>query len=284
MPLAPGVDSTFDNLPFLQGWSNRLAPSSAAAPSAAKPLLAGQDAYADYIARLAARGEAAAMPVPGQPYEPQILTEMRDFAKQWQGIEAGGAPAAPTGAAETPAVPLAALTDEQIEQLRTSLPEIASLAGDNTSQFAEHVRRAEQALREGRFFEAESWFDVALYYSPGHPLASAGRVHSQIGAGKYRSAALGVRRLFEAHPELINSRYAADLLPDAERLRLAAEELVEMLDAAGGTIEAGLLLAYLGHLTQQRDLIERGLSDMARGEQGELAEVLRRVWLPSQEP
>lgn len=282
---AAGVESTFDGVSFMQGWSNRLAPISAAAPSAANPLLAGQDAYADYIARLSARGDASALPEPGQPYEPQILTEMRDFAKQWQGIEAGGAPAAPTGAAAAPAVPLAALTDEQIEQLRTSLPEIASLAGDNTSQFAEHVRRAEQALREGRFFEAESWFDVALYYSPGHPLASAGRVHSQIGAGKYRSAALGVRRLFEAHPELINSRYAAGLLPDAQRLRLAAEELAEMLDAAGGTIEAGLLLAYLGHLTQQRDLIERGLADLAREQaQGELAEVLRRVWLPSEEP
>ncbi len=287
-PLAPpaaGIESTFDGVSFLRGWSNRLAPSSAAAPSAAAPLAAGQDAYADYIARLSNRGDASALPQPGQPYEPQTLEGMRDFARQWQGIDAEEPPAAPTGAAEPVAPPLAALTDEQIEQLRTSLPEIASLAGDNTSQYAEHVQRAEQALAEGRFFDAESWFDVALYYSPGHPLAAAGRVHAQIGAGKYRSAALGVRRLFEAHPELINSRYAAGLLPDAERLRSAAKELTEMLDTAGGTIEAGLLLAYLGHLTQQNDLIERGLAELSRQQpQEDLAAVLRRVWLPAAEP
>jgi len=283
-PASRGIESTFDGVPFMQGWSNRIAPASAAAASAGAPLIAGQDAYADYVARLAARGDTSALPPSGQPYGQQAITEMRDFARQWQGI------APPTTGGEAPALtatlaPIASLTDEQVASLSTPLPAIASLAGDNSSQFAEHVRRAEAALAEERYFDAESWFDVSLYYTPGHPLATAGRVHAQIGAGKYRSAALSLRLLFESHPELINSRYASTLLPSPQRLGAAIEELKEMRDQPGATIEADLLLAYLGHLTDQRELVQQSLDGLVRTQpDGPLTKVLRRVWLADEDP
>lgn len=275
-----GIEGTFDGVSFMRGWTNRIAPASAAAPSAAEPLRAGQDAYADYIARFAARGEAPAMPQPGQPYDAQAMTRLRDFAQTWQGVAPeGGTGVRPDLPPLSPLNPLATLTEEQVEQISVPLPEIVSLAGDHASQFAEHVRRAEAALAEERFFDAESWFDVALYYTPEHPLATAGRVHAQIGSGKYRSAALGLRRLFEAHPELINSRYAPGLLPPLPRLVTASEELTEMLDRAGETIEAGLLLAYIGHLTQRGDLVRAGLADLEHKQPDDaLQRVLSRVW------
>lgn len=275
-----GIDGTFDGVSFMRGWTNRISPESAATARAASPLLAGQDAYADYVARFAARGEAASTPQPGQPYDAQAMSRLRDFAQTWQGVApAAEASAPPDLPPLSPLKPLATLTDKQIEQISVPLPEIVSLAGDNTSQFAEHVRRAEAALAEERFFDAESWFDVALYYTPDHPLATAGRVHAQIGAGKYRSAALGLRRLFESHPELINSRYSPGLLPPLPRLVTASEELTEMLDRPGETIEAGLLLAYIGHVTQREDLVAAGLDDLERKQpEDALANVLRRVW------
>jgi hypothetical protein len=282
-PASRGIEGTFDGVPFMQGWSNRIAPASAGAASAGAPLIAGQDAYADYVARLAARGDTSTLPPSGQPYGPQAISGMRDFAQQWQGI-APPAEGSEAPAPEAPIAPIASLTEEQVSSLKAPLPEIASLAGDNSSQFAEHVRRAEAALAEERYFDAESWFDVSLYYTPGHPLATAGRVHAQIGAGKYRSAALSLRRLFESHPELINSRYASNLLPTPQRLEAAIVELGEMRDQPGATIEADLLLAYLGHLTNQRELVQKSLDGLERTQpDGPLTKVLRTVWLADEE-
>lgn len=278
--LARGIDRTFDGVAFAEGWTNRIAAQSAASPSAAEPLLAGQDAYADYVARLTApRGQ---LPEPGQAYSAENISGMRDFSRDVLGISAPGGVEAPI---QPPASPLESLDETRLNQLTQPLPPIKTLAGDNTSQFAERVRLGETALSEGRFFDAESWFDIALYYTPQHPLALAGRAHAQLGSGKYRSAALGLRRLFEAHPELINSRYESNLLPPPERLDAIAAELEQMIARPGAAIESGLLLAYVGHLTDRPELIEKGLTDLAaRQEDDALGPVLRRIWLAEPKP
>ena len=273
--LARGIDRTFDGVAFREGWSNRIAPPSAASASAATPLLAGQDSYADYIARFTAGNAAAPLPQPGQPYDEQTLNTMRQFSRDWLGI----------GAAErdlpNPSTsPIVSLTDEKVAEISRPMPAIARLAGDNSSQFADHVRLAETALSEERYFDAESWFSVALYSTPDHPLAIAGLVNAQLGAGKFRSAAVSLRRLFEAHPEIINTRYERNLLPRPDRLAAAADELKAMFAQPGATVEAGLLLAYVGHLTDQPDLIVQGLDELdARQPDDALSGVLRRVWL-----
>ncbi len=277
--LARGIDRTFDGVAFREGWSNRIASASAASASAATPLLAGQDSYADYIARLTARNAAAALPQPGQPYDVDTVRTMQQFSSDWLGIEEG-VNGLSTVSPDGPPSPIASLTDEKVAEISRPMPAIARLAGDNSSQFADHVRLAEIALSEGRYFDAESGFSVALYYTPDHPLAIAGLVHAQLGAGKFRSAALGLRRLFEAHPELINMRYESHLLPKADRLTAVAEELKAMFDQAGATVEAGLLLAYVGHLADQRDLIAQGLDELESTQPDDLlTNVLRRVWL-----
>jgi hypothetical protein len=212
------------------------------------------------------------------------MKDIRQFSKDWMGIDAEQqAPKAPSIDVST--TPVAMLSDEKIKQISQPLPAITTLAGDNSSQFANHVRTGEKALEEGRYFDAESWFDVALYFTPDHPLALAGRAHAQIGAGKFRSAAVGLRRLFETHPELINTRYEANLMPQAERLNAVATELQEMFTRPGATVEAGLLLAYVGHLAEQRELIVKGLDELdAKQPDDALAGVLRRVWLAAPQP
>lgn len=280
--LTRGIDGTFDGVSFREGWSNRIAPISAASPSANEPLLAGQDSYADYVARMSTRNTAQNLPEAGQPYSTDAMAKMRQFSKDVLGIDTE---AQMPSVGPAPANPLEALSADKLNQISQPLPPIASLAGDNTSQFADHVRLGETALAEGRYFDAESWFDVSLYYTPDHPLAIAGRVHAQLGAGKYRSAALGLRRLFEAHPELINTQYASNLLPRADRLNDDASELAEMLTRPGATVEAGLLLAYIGHLTNRPALITQGLDDLDAKQPGDpLTGVLRRVWLNSDQP
>ncbi len=280
--LTRGIDGTFDGVSFREGWSNRIAPVSAASPSAAEPLLAGQDSYADYVARMSTRNAPQRLPEAGQPYSANAIATMRQFSKDVLGIDTE---AEVPGVGPAPASPLEQLSADALNQISQPLPPIASLAGDNTSQFADHVHLGETALADGRYFDAESWFDVALYYTPEHPLAMAGRVHAQLGAGKYRSAALGLRRLFEAHPELINTQYASNLLPKADRLDEDASELTEMLTRPGATVEAGLLLAYIGHLTNQPELIAKGLDDLDAKQPGDrLVDVLKRVWLATPAP
>lgn len=273
--LARGIDRTYDGVAFREGWSNRIAGASAASASAATPLLAGQDSYADYIARLTAKSTVAPLPQPGQPFDADTLSTMQQFSKDWLGIEAGvsGLPSASPR-------PLASLTDEKIAEISRPMPAIGSLAGNHSSQFADHVRLGETALGEGRYFDSESWFKVALYDTPDHPLAMAGLVNAQLGAGKFRSAAVGMRQLFETHPELINTRYEANLLPKPERLATLIDDLNALFTQPGATLEAGLLLAYVGHQIDRRDLIEQGLDELdAQQPDDALGAVLRRVWL-----
>jgi hypothetical protein len=98
-----------------------------------------------------------------------------------------------------------------------------------------------------------------------------------------RSAAFNLRQLFESHPELIATRYGADLLPPADRMDWLQSELQRQIDRNASGLEAGLMLAYLGHQVESRQLVRYGLAvaEEAAPLDG-LVPVLRRIWLHGQ--
>lgn len=156
---------------------------------------------------------------------------------------------------------------EAVEMLREGSGTVESLTpqpageGDAPSAYAAQMAQAEGLLRSGRYFDAEGAFTRALALQPGDPLASVGRIHAQIGAGMYLSAAVNLRKLFEDHPELVGVRYSPDLLPRPDRLDAVAVQLREL--AAGETDRprmVGGLLAYLGYQRGTRDDLEHGLA------------------------
>ncbi len=148
------------------------------------------------------------------------------------------------------------------------------------TRFYELMSRAEEHLRSGEYFRAERGFNSALRFTPGHPMATAGLAHSQIGAGLYLSAALTLRGLFTFQPEMIDASYEAGLIPDQERLLTAITTLEQRLTLERQRGNNAFLLAYIGNLTKDRRIVETGLAAMAESlPKDPMPELLRAIWL-----
>jgi len=161
--------------------------------------------------------------------------------------------------------------DRLLEQARQLLGE-APLRVDNLLEkdgdrdiFAAHMERAQELLAEGRWFEAEERFSAALRARPGDPMAAAGRVHAQLGAGMFVSAAVNLRNLLRGYPELMNAKFDAALLPQGNRLNAIRAQLRDRTERDTGIArDAGLLLAYLGHQTGSAEDVRDGFAAVRR--------------------
>ena len=206
--------------------------------------------------------------------------------------EGPGAPTAGTTGSQTPGTtgtqqpgaeqpaqaPAATLEDfgivlhhgERIEHLSAGTPD----------RFNELLANGEQKLREGDYFAAERSFDRALRFTPGHPMAMVGAAHAQLGAGLYLSCAYSLRNLFSKQPEMIDVTYAAELLPNSERMDAAVAALKDRLRDQADRDSHGFLLAYIGHLRGDRVLVEQGLGAWAQADRtSKLLPLVRSIWL-----
>ncbi|HVZ94288.1 MAG TPA: hypothetical protein VG797_07250 [Phycisphaerales bacterium] len=135
-----------------------------------------------------------------------------------------------------------------IRLLKTDRVNVDTLKTDSgNSAYDRHMREGEASLASGAYFDAEERFTAAIAVRPGDAMAAAGRVHSQIGAGLYVSAALNLRNLYRAYPEMLFAQFDAKLLPSGERLEKVRAQLRERMKPEELMArDAGLLLAYLG--------------------------------------
>jgi len=160
--------------------------------------------------------------------------------------------------------------------------QIDELTPAERTRFADVMSRGEGLLGDGQYMLAESAFDRALRMVPKHPKALAGLVNTQVGAGLYLSAAVNLHQLLAAHPEMIDVRYGERILPSAGRIEIAVGALRNRIARSDRTERAdfGLLLAYLGHQTENRELVREGLDAMrAADPDGAMTAVLEAIWL-----
>ena len=166
-----------------------------------------------------------------------------------------------------------------MDVLDHDLPAVRTLAGDSEDAFSELLREAESLIRAGDYFDAEAAYRRALVLRPNHPLARVGQAHAQLGAGLTRTAAANLRALFEAHPELIATRYDPRLLPAARRLAQLDEQLRKLAES-GDRPDAGMMLAYLGFQIDSPRLTRFGLAlAETQTPRDPLWPVLRTIWL-----
>lgn len=144
----------------------------------------------------------------------------------------------------------------RIDTFRPAAPTV-----DQTA-YAAHMQAAQTALAEGRFFDAEDRFARAMSAMPGDPMAAIGRVHGQLGAGLYLSAASNLRQVMRDHPELSAARFNVTLIPGDARSQKIAEQLRIEIDRASKRLgrDAGLLLAYLGRIRGDNAMRDDGLA------------------------
>ncbi|MFZ9913721.1 MAG: PT domain-containing protein [Phycisphaerales bacterium] len=157
---------------------------------------------------------------------------------------------------------------------------ISELSKDDQRRVGEIVRGAEEALRRGEYFSAESRFRQAQDMASGNPLTEVGIAHSQIGAGLYLSSALTIRNMFLRHPELIDAYYDPALLPTGERLDRAMKYMREKITRGDDRPGYGLVLAYIGHQLKDKAVVEEGLSAIQGSPTLDAeSQLLRGVWL-----
>ncbi len=169
-----------------------------------------------------------------------------------------------------------------------TVPTVRSLTatGADTTVFGRQLRDGEAYLKAGRWFDAEESFTRALNRQTGDPMASAGRISAQLGAGMYLSASVNLRALFSAHPEMAAVRFRPDLFLSGNRLQevqlyLRDESLKERAFAR----DAALLLAFIGYQTNNPrevknafDAFDRNSMSLAVGPDP-LVEMLKGAWL-----
>ena len=157
---------------------------------------------------------------------------------------------------------------------------VESLGRDDRRRVDELVKQGENALREGDYFRAERRFEQAQALAAENPLAEVGIAHAQLGAGLYLSSALTLRNLFVAFPELIDAKYDRALLPAPDRLDKAVQVMRERIVRGDDAPSYGLMLAYIGHQTGDRKMVEEGLALMTGTEKLDTArKLIEGVWL-----
>lgn len=190
--------------------------------------------------------------------------------------------------------PKVAARKKQLEMLQEALmgmdEDLAphALVGEEAAggdRYVASMQRGAEMLKTGQWFDAEEQFTMALATRPGDAMAAAGRIQAQIGAGMFRSAAINIRNLYRAYPELIPVRYQQSLLPGGERLELLKRQLSERarLDTPFA-IDASIVMAYLGHQIEDADLRDAGFARLDEinasigATRDPLIELLERVW------
>ena len=152
-------------------------------------------------------------------------------------------------------------------------------------RFNDLIVAAEQRLGSGDYFWAERRFNRALRFIPGHPLATAGMGHAQIGASLYLSAALTLQSLLAFQPEMIDVQYGAGLLPSQKDLDRAVSILTARIQGDVDLDRYGFLLAYIGHQLDRQDLVQAGLDAMRRGgADRSFTQLLAEIWGPTPMP
>lgn len=234
----------------------------------------GEDVYADMLRRL--RGEVTE--------EKPVQNRLVDPPKEKDTGEDGPKPDAEGGALDRTGLdaqkPGAETLDGLIERLgKNNLP-IKSMAGSSENFLNEALAKAERLMSHKRYFDADAAYANTLVHKPGHPLAVAGRVNAQLGAGLYISAATTLRGLLNAHPELIATRYKEPLLPPAARLAKSRQDLERQLTATPRAGEPALMLAYIAYQQGNRDACDRALEELdKRAPKDNLVPLLRRLWV-----
>lgn len=128
------------------------------------------------------------------------------------------------------------------QSIRGEHKTFASYAND---KFNEHMRAAEQYLKEGKYYRAADTYTLASIYKSNDPLAYAGKSHALFAAGGYMSSALFLSRALEIFPEY--ARFKIDLIGmvgDRDKVESRIVDIEEWIKISGSA-ELQFLLGYV---------------------------------------
>jgi len=120
-----------------------------------------------------------------------------------------------------------------------------TFASYEEDKFNQHMRAAEQYLKEGKYYRAADTYTLASIYKGDDPLAYAGKSHALFAAGGYTSSALFLSRALEIFPEY--TRFKIDLVGmvgDRDKVESRIVDIEEWIEISGSA-ELQFLLGYV---------------------------------------
>ncbi|MGB2997684.1 MAG: hypothetical protein WBC59_03500 [Phycisphaerae bacterium] len=152
------------------------------------------------------------------------------------------------------------------------------------SRYADSVRRAHAAMRDGKYREAESLYADAWVLAPDRFAAVFGRVHALLGLQHYHQAALAVGRLLTARPRWIeNAPNPAAAYPAPEAFERIVTDLKTAVSRNDEDVGLNFLLGYVLHAAgreeEARPYLERAaaLRGSEKGPERTILDALART-------
>ncbi|MFW6066098.1 MAG: tetratricopeptide repeat protein [Planctomycetota bacterium] len=123
---------------------------------------------------------------------------------------------------------------------------VSGLAGKGGDLFNRHMEQGEQALKEGRYYDARRSYEMARLVDDKNPLASMGLAVSALAAGEPATAGFHLHRAMQLFPPIMETRFELTEMAPEQRLR----EMLDVLDKRLGDREDAqmLMLATFVHL------------------------------------
>ena len=277
-----GAAAVPDNLPLPQGLWDRLEAYTEGGEETEPAFSLAQGAEGEEPEPFGAYGLRGTLPQ--NVYDPRRNTGAAEVeppafggsALYWLKDEA--ASAAETGETEVSAE----ITPQHVDTGAIVPPPAGGLQKIPESRYAEQVRRAHEALKAGRFAEADRIYSDAVALDPGRAAAAFGRVHALLGLAYYHQASLVLVRYLRAHPA-----WAADLpdlksvYADAQMYERTVSDLERSAKGEGATPAHRFLLGYVlcagGRRDEARPYLEQAA---ASAEMKEAAQALLDAMTP----
>lgn len=198
---------------------------------------------------------------PGDSFE-NIQKELEAVQKVLGQLKAGETPTLPdnsnkqtetetAAAQETVARDVAA--SNLSDRAKTVLGEHKTFKDFEKAKYNEHIRTAENYMKQGRYYLAADSYSMALVYKFNDLTAYAGKCHALFAAGEYMSSALFLSRALEISPEFVNSKVdLVAVIGNKDTIETRAADILKWMQRTNSP-ELGFLLSYVYYRLDRPD-------------------------------
>ncbi len=208
---------------------------------------------------------------PGDSFE-NIQKELEAVQKVLDQLKAGETPTIPdnsdkqteteNAAAQEAAARAAASALNLSDKAKSVLGEHKSFSDFEKAKYNEHIRTAENYMKQGRYYFAADSYSMALVYKSSDLTAYAGKCHALFAAGEYMSSALFLSRALEISPEFVNSKVdLVAVIGNKDVIESRAADIVRWMKITNSP-ELGFLLGYIYYRLDRPDF-SKAMIDVA---------------------
>jgi tetratricopeptide (TPR) repeat protein len=139
-----------------------------------------------------------------------------------------------------------------------------SFATYSNDKFNQHMRAAEDFMKQGRFYRAADAYTLASIFKPDDPLGYAGKSLALFGSGEYLSSSLFLARALEIFPEYAKVKVdLVGMIGDKDTVENRILEAREWMDKSGSG-ELEFLLSYIYYQMDRLEFARQSIEAAAK--------------------